>query len=75
MQPCPATLPCNLVLQPCPAGIRQYGDELRPCKLTTIVKSYQPAKNEFLFERRLNEYLISVVLEHSSGRPSLVFCK
>eukprot|EP00775_Hariotina_reticulata_P011878 gene11878-12022_t len=56
------------------AGVRQYGEELRPCKLTTHVKSYQPAKNEFMFEKRLNEYVIGVVLEHSSGRPTLVFC-
>lgn len=57
------------------AGVRQYGDELRPCKLTTHVKSYAPGKNDFLFERRLNGYLHQVVAEHSSGRPALVFCK
>jgi ATP-dependent DNA helicase HFM1/MER3 len=56
-------------------GIKQYGEELRPCKLTTHVKSYQPAKNEFMFEKRLNDYVASIVMEHSSGRPTLVFCK
>lgn len=57
------------------AGIKQYGEELRPCKLTTHVKGYNPAKNDFLFERRLNEYVYGITTGYSSGRPALVFCK
>lgn len=58
-----------------PAGLRQYGDELRPCKLTTHVKGYALAKNNFLFERRLNDHVYSLVKEYSRGRPALVFCR
>lgn len=58
-----------------PAGLRQYGDELRPCKLTTHVKGYNATKNDFLFERRLNEYVYNVVSNYCNGRPALVFCK
>ncbi|KAF8067393.1 MER3 [Scenedesmus sp. PABB004] len=57
-----------------PGGVLQYGEELRPCKLTTHVKGYAPAKNDFLFERRLNDYLYAMVSGYSSGRPALVFC-
>ncbi|WIA13166.1 hypothetical protein OEZ85_006758 [Tetradesmus obliquus] len=61
-------------LQVPPQGLRQYGDELRPCKLTTHVKGYNAAKNDFLFERRLNEYVYGIVRDYSNGRPALVFC-
>ncbi|KAI8467024.1 MAG: hypothetical protein J3K34DRAFT_47254 [Monoraphidium minutum] len=57
-----------------PGMVRIYGDELRPVKLTTTVKGYPPSKNDFLFERRLNEHVFGVVAEHSKGRPALVFC-
>jgi ATP-dependent DNA helicase HFM1/MER3 len=55
--------------------MRQYGNELRPCKLTTHVKGYAPSKNDFMFERRLNEYVFTIVKEYSKGRPALVFCR
>jgi ATP-dependent DNA helicase HFM1/MER3 len=58
-----------------PCAALQFGEELRPVKLTTYVKGYAPAKNDFLFERRLNNFLHDVVLEHHHGRPALVFCK
>jgi ATP-dependent DNA helicase HFM1/MER3 len=58
-----------------PAGLRQYGDELRPCTLTTHVKGYAPAKNDFLFERRLNDHVFAIISAHSKGRPALVFCR
>ena len=40
----------------------------------TVVRSFAPAKNDFLFERRLNDYLPAIIQEHSRGRPALVFC-
>ena len=58
-----------------PLGLRQYGDELRPCKLTTHVKGYAPSKNDFLFERRLNDHVYTITKEYSKGRPALVFCR
>jgi hypothetical protein len=38
-------------------------------------QSFAPAKNDFLFERRLSDYVFGVVSEHSKGRPALVFCR
>ncbi|KAL0055867.1 hypothetical protein WJX82_005206 [Trebouxia sp. C0006] len=61
-------------LQVPPAGLKAFGEEVRPVKLRTIVKGYAPTKTDFLFERRLNDYIYSVVSEHSKGKPSLVFC-
>lgn len=29
---------------------------------------------DFLFERRLNDFIYPTIAEHSSGKPSLVFC-
>nr|XP_024376302.1 DExH-box ATP-dependent RNA helicase DExH17-like isoform X8 [Physcomitrium patens] len=52
----------------------RFGEEYRPVKLTTTVLGYQPAKNDFLFERRLQQYLLDILLHHSEGKPSLVFC-
>ncbi|PRW56253.1 putative ATP-dependent DNA helicase HFM1 isoform A [Chlorella sorokiniana] len=57
-----------------PAGIKCFGEEMRPVKLRTVVRGYQPTKTDFLFERRLNDYIFEIVSEFSSGKPSLVFC-
>ena len=62
-------------LQVPPAGLKAFGEEVRPVKLRTIVKGYAPTKTDFLFERRLNDYIYSVVSDHSKGKPSLVFCR
>ncbi len=43
--------------------------------LRTLVKGYVPSKNNFLFERRLNDYLFGIIQDHSKGRPTLVFCR
>jgi len=32
-------------------------------------------KIDFLFERRLNDYLAGVISEYSKGKPTLVFCR
>jgi hypothetical protein len=34
-----------------------------------------PSKNDYLFERRLNDYLFGIIQDNSKGRPSLVFCR
>jgi ATP-dependent DNA helicase HFM1/MER3 len=44
-------------------------------KLRTLVKGYIQPKTDFLFERRLNEFLPGIIQDHSKGRPSLVFCR
>ena len=43
-------------------------------RLRTVVRGYQPTKTDFLFERRLNDHIASVLSEFSSGKPTLVFC-
>ncbi len=40
-----------------------------------VRRSYAPSKNDFLFERKLNEYLPGVVAEFNAGKPALVFCR
>ena len=62
-------------LQVPPAGLKAFGEEVRPVKLRTVVKGYAPTKTDFLFERRLNDYIYGVVAEHSKSKPSLVFCR
>eukprot|EP00210_Caulerpa_lentillifera_P006131 g5858.t1 len=51
-------------------GLFVYGDEVRPVKLKTIVRGYNESKNDFLFERRLNEHLLPIIHELSKGRPT-----
>lgn len=58
-----------------PEGLLVYGEEVRPVKLRTIVKGYQETKNDFFFEKRLNEYLHQVIEDFSKGRPTLIFCR
>jgi ATP-dependent DNA helicase HFM1/MER3 len=43
--------------------------------LFVTAQGYAPAKNDFLFERRLSDQVFGVVAEHSKGRPALVFCR
>ena len=59
---------------PFPDGIRHFGEEYRPVRLETKVLGYDPAKNDWMFERRLNERLYEVVLNHFQSKPALVFC-
>ena len=55
--------------------VQVFGEEVRPVKLRTVVRGYNPSKVDFLFERRLNEYIVGVVREFSGGKPALVFVK
>ena len=58
-----------------PGAVMEFGEELRPVKLNTIVRGYAAGKNEYLFERRLSDYILNVITEHSQAKPSLVFCR
>lgn len=62
-------------LQAPTVGVLTFGEELRPVKLTTIVKGYAPTKTDFLFERRLNDHLLPVIQAYSTHKPTLVFCR
>ncbi|OVA19861.1 Helicase [Macleaya cordata] len=61
----------------------KFGEEMRPVKLTTRVFGYAPAKNDFLFERRLQNYVFvitcerhfaDILMQHSRGKSALIFC-
>jgi ATP-dependent DNA helicase HFM1/MER3 len=56
------------------AQVYVFGDEHRPCPLTTHVLGYPSSHNEFLFQRNLDFRLIDVIRTHAQGKPSLVFC-
>ncbi|KAK3032096.1 hypothetical protein RJ639_036310 [Escallonia herrerae] len=55
-------------------GIKRFGEEMRPVKLTTKVFGYTPAKNDFLFEKRLQNYIFDILMQYSRGKSALVFC-
>ncbi|KAJ4831496.1 hypothetical protein Tsubulata_004728 [Turnera subulata] len=55
-------------------GIKRFGEEMRPVKLTTKVFGYAPAKNDFLFEKRLQNYIFDILMQYSRGKSALVFC-
>uniref|UniRef100_J3LET8 DNA 3'-5' helicase n=1 Tax=Oryza brachyantha TaxID=4533 RepID=J3LET8_ORYBR len=55
-------------------GIKRFGEEMRPVKLTTKVFGYAPARNDFLFERRLQSFIYDILMQHSRGKSALVFC-
>ncbi|CAI9109838.1 OLC1v1009749C1 [Oldenlandia corymbosa var. corymbosa] len=55
-------------------GIKRFGEEMRPVKLTTKVLGYAPAKNDFLFEKRLQNYVFDILMQYSRGKSALVFC-
>ncbi|KAK9925336.1 hypothetical protein M0R45_033663 [Rubus argutus] len=55
-------------------GIKRFGEEMRPVKLTTKVFGYAPAKNDFLFEKRLQNYIFDILMQFSRGKSALVFC-
>ncbi|KAH7306285.1 hypothetical protein KP509_22G005100 [Ceratopteris richardii] len=55
-------------------GIKRFGEEVRPVKLTTKVIGYAPAKNDFLFERKLQNFVFDILMQHSKGKSALVFC-
>lgn len=58
-----------------PAGLLVFGEEMRPVRLVTHVRGYSQTGNDYLFERRLSDYLPGIVAEFSKGRPSLIFCR
>ncbi|KAL9226716.1 hypothetical protein vseg_002495 [Gypsophila vaccaria] len=57
-----------------PQGMKRFGEEMRPVKLTTKVFGYAAAKNDFLFEKRLQNYIFDILMQYSRGKSALVFC-
>lgn len=54
-------------------AVRVFGNELRPVPLQTKVLGYSAAKNDYMFERRLDEHVFSAVVSNYNRRPALVF--
>ena len=52
-----------------------FGEEVRPVRLTTLVKGFPMTKTDFLFERRLIDHLGGIIQQYSKGKPTLVFCR
>ena len=57
------------------AGLLVFGEDMRPVRLVTHVRGYAQTSNDYLFERRLNDYLPGIVAEFSKGKPTLIFCR
>lgn len=57
-----------------PNGCKEYGEEMRPVQIQTVVRGFPAAKNDFLFERRLNEKVFQVVQQFWGRKPVLAFC-
>jgi len=58
-----------------PAGVKVFGEEVRPVPLQLVVRGYPAPPTDFLFERKLTEHLPAVLAEHGGGgRPALIFC-
>ncbi|GMH24878.1 hypothetical protein Nepgr_026721 [Nepenthes gracilis] len=55
-------------------GMKRFGEEMRPIKLTTKVFGYAAAKNDFLFEKRLQNYIFDILMQYSRRKSALVFC-
>ncbi|KAH0462845.1 hypothetical protein IEQ34_010420 [Dendrobium chrysotoxum] len=55
-------------------GIKRFGEEMRPVKLVTKVFGYAPAKNDFLFEKRLQNFVFDILMQYSRGKSALIFC-
>ncbi|KAF8447766.1 P-loop containing nucleoside triphosphate hydrolase protein [Boletus edulis BED1] len=59
-----------------PARVFQFGEEFRPCKLTKFVYGVAKPKgqNDFAYARTLDLRLFSIIQQHSTNKPILVFC-
>ncbi|KAF5958681.1 hypothetical protein HYC85_005906, partial [Camellia sinensis] len=57
-----------------PNYFHRFGEEMRPVKLTTKVFGYTPAKNDFLFEKRLQNYIFDLLMQYSRAKSAMIFC-
>ena len=55
-------------------GVFVFGDEFRPVKLQTFVRSFRDSSNDFLFHKYLKDHVFPVVMEFYRGKQTLVFC-
>ena len=55
-------------------GCKVFGEEMRPVTIKTVVKAFPSGKNDFLFERNLNEKVFPILQEHWQQKPVIIFC-
>ena len=51
-----------------------FGEEFRPVPIDIIVRGYQSAKSDFLFDKKLDCHVFQIWREYSNGKPTLCFC-
>ncbi|KAK4689572.1 hypothetical protein P7C73_g538, partial [Tremellales sp. Uapishka_1] len=56
------------------AKVFKFGEEFRPTKLKREICGYAEAGNDWAFANKLDKELFSILLRHSEGQASLVFC-
>ena len=58
-----------------PRATFSFGNEMRPVPLEINIKTYQfNSNNEFMFSKKLDDHVYSVLVEYSGGKPALCFC-
>lgn len=58
-----------------PEGMFSFGNEMRPVPLDIKIKTYPSrGNNEYLFSKKLDEYVYPVLTEFSNNKPALCFC-
>lgn len=55
-------------------GCKVFGEEMRPVTIRNVVKAFPPGKNDFLFERNLNEKVFPILNEYWQQKPVIIFC-
>lgn len=56
-----------------PEGTFVFGEEFRPVKLQTFVRSFRDATNDFLFSKFLKQHVYGVIQEFYRGKQTIVF--
>lgn len=56
-----------------PEGTFVFGEEFRPVKLQTYVRSFRDGNNDFLFNKNLKGHVFGVIQEFYRGKQTLVF--
>lgn len=58
-----------------PEAMFSFGNEMRPVPLDIRIKTYPSrGNNEYLFSKKLDEYVYPVLTEFSNNKPTLCFC-
>ena len=56
------------------AGLWIFGEEFRPVKLQTYVRTFRDGSNDFMFNKFLKDHVYGVVVDFYCGKQTLVFC-